>query len=304
MRRSPGVDYTGWPQRVIDSSGVQDRAFAWVAWQERVSGELYFAVDHQLATAWDDGGQCAFSGSGDGTLFYPGKTSIIGGTTDIPVESIRLKLIREGMEDYEYLTMVAKTNPALANSVADGLFPTAYECAKTPADLEAARDQLFSVLDVPLPSDASDGGAPEDASSPDGGDAGEGGAHAVEGGDASTTAPPAAQESPAAETSGCALTTGDAAGSRGVVATLLGAIVVAVGRRRRKLGLCWTTMSSTALVVASSCAFVSLALVACLVSIDDALIDHGPRATQAARRMPGTAPTPWSKRTTRRARAA
>jgi hypothetical protein len=41
-------------------------------------------------------------------LFYPGRPDRIGGTSDIPVESIRLKLIREGMEDYEYLALLAK----------------------------------------------------------------------------------------------------------------------------------------------------------------------------------------------------
>lgn len=151
---SPGVDYTGWPQRVIDSTGVQDRAFPWLAWQERVTGELYFETTYQLATAWNDDGQCAFSGSGDGTIFYPGKPSIIGGTADIPIESIRLKLIREGMEDYEYLAQVALANPTLAHSVADALFPSAYDCAKSPAQLEAARSQLFAALDVVVSPDA------------------------------------------------------------------------------------------------------------------------------------------------------
>jgi hypothetical protein len=164
---SPGVDYTGWPQRVIDSSGVQDRAFEWIAWKEKVGGELYFETTYQLATAWDDNGQCEFSGSGDGTIFYPGKPSIVGGTKDIPIESIRLKLIREGMEDYEYLVLVEKKDAALAKSVVDGLFPTAFDCAKSPAELEAARDRLFAALDT-VP--AADAGPTSDAGG--GGDAG------------------------------------------------------------------------------------------------------------------------------------
>ncbi len=48
-------------------------------------------------------------GNGDGTLFYPGMPARIGGKSDIPVESIRLKLIREGLEDYEYFLLLGRT---------------------------------------------------------------------------------------------------------------------------------------------------------------------------------------------------
>jgi hypothetical protein len=226
---SPGVDYTGWPERVIDSSGVQDRAFGWVAWQEKVTGELYFATDYQLATAWNSNGQCAFSGSGDGTIFYPGKPSIVGGTKDIPIESIRMKMIREGMEDYEYLAMVQKTNAALATSVASALFPKAYECAKTPAALEAARDQLFAALDVAVTPSGDGGTSGDGGGSPDGGANGDGG---IGGGDPSG----GPQNGDTATDSGCALAAGDD-GSRGGLALLAGAIVAIACRRRRRNGL-------------------------------------------------------------------
>jgi hypothetical protein len=47
------------------------------------------------------------AGSGDGNLLAPGTPGKIGGTTDIPVERIRLKSMRDGVEDYELLTMAA-----------------------------------------------------------------------------------------------------------------------------------------------------------------------------------------------------
>ncbi len=146
---SHGVDYTGWPNRVIDSSAVQDRAFPWHAFRLDVSGELYFDSTYQLTTAWDDNGQCAFSGSGDGTIFYPGKTSLIGGADDIPIESIRMKMIREGVEDYEYLKLASAKDAAKAKKIANDLFPHTYESAQTHQKLEAARDELFAMLDEP-----------------------------------------------------------------------------------------------------------------------------------------------------------
>jgi hypothetical protein len=178
---SPGADYVGWPSRVIDSSGVQDRAFEWWSFLERTSGELYFETTYQLATAWDSNGQCAFSGSGDGTIFYPGKPSVIGGTKDIPLESIRLKLIREGMEDYEYLTQVAATDPALARSVALGLFPTPFDCHKSPAELETARGRLYDALDHPVVATDAGTSGPDAGATDAGGDAG-GGVGAPDGG--------------------------------------------------------------------------------------------------------------------------
>ena len=49
--------------------------------------------------------QVNFGGNGDGNLLYPGTPATIGGTTQIPIESIRLKQIRDGEEDYEYLSL-------------------------------------------------------------------------------------------------------------------------------------------------------------------------------------------------------
>lgn len=155
---SPLAIDTGWPSRVIDSSAVQDRAFPWIAFAFDITGELYFNAVEQFNTAWDEDGQCKFSGSGDGTILYPGKPSIIGGTTDIPVASIRVKMIREGMEDYEYLVLTARTDAAKAKSTVSALFPHAYECAQPPLKLENARAELFRALDANPPPDPTDGG--------------------------------------------------------------------------------------------------------------------------------------------------
>jgi len=134
--------FTGWPSYVIDASGIQNRAMEWLSWSYHVTGELYFETTYMLATAWDD--QCDFSGNGDGTLFYPGTPARIGGTTDVPVESLRLKLIREGQEDYEYLALLAaRGDAALADAEAEALFPNPYSVTSaTPADLFAARARI------------------------------------------------------------------------------------------------------------------------------------------------------------------
>jgi hypothetical protein len=139
---TPGDWYTGWPSYVIDASAIQARAMEWLSFLHDIQGELYFSATHQLSTAWDD--QCDFSGSGDGTLFYPGLPSRIGGTTDIPLPSIRLKLIREGMEDYEYLVILEQAaGRAEAEAFVRELFADAWSTtATTPEQLYGARARI------------------------------------------------------------------------------------------------------------------------------------------------------------------
>jgi hypothetical protein len=137
----------GWPSRRIDSSAVQNRAFGWLAFIHRLSGEFGHDVAHRLDTAWEPDGQAATEGAGGGTLFYPGKPEIVGGKTDIPIESIRLKLIREGIEDFEYLRLAAHIDAEQTRSIAQQLFPRASQCNQSAAKLEQARAQLFDLLD-------------------------------------------------------------------------------------------------------------------------------------------------------------
>jgi hypothetical protein len=142
--------FTGWPSYMIDASGVQARAMEWLSFRYRVTGELYFETTYMLPEAWDD--QCWFSGNGDGTLFYPGTPARIGGTTDVPVESIRLDLIREGMEDYEYLHLLSSLGDrATAEAEAEALFPTPHDVTgATCDDLYAARTRIADRIEALL----------------------------------------------------------------------------------------------------------------------------------------------------------
>jgi hypothetical protein len=95
---------------------------------------------------------CDFGGNGDGALFYPGTPARIGGTHDIPVESMRLQLIREGMEDYEYLHLLSTLGgEADARAAVAALFPAAWKVAQaTPAQLVATRAHLADLIEARL----------------------------------------------------------------------------------------------------------------------------------------------------------
>lgn len=131
----------GMPSYVIDTDARQNRAMEWLSFIFDIGGELYFetAMDLTAGLDWDSGiAYCGFGGSGDGTLFYPGKPTDprIGGTTDFPLESIRMKLIREGMEDYEYLVLYAdKFGRDAAVAKAKSVFPDVFGTKAHPAEL-------------------------------------------------------------------------------------------------------------------------------------------------------------------------
>ena len=132
-------------------------------------GMLYFDVVGHLPDAWNNDGIYDFSGQGDGTFVYPGTPGTvsggssygIGGNSHIPVASLRLKMLREGLEDYEYLKLCeAATSRANALSIANTVFPMTnnagamYTANNYPNSdpvgfankLEAARDQLINCI--------------------------------------------------------------------------------------------------------------------------------------------------------------
>ncbi|HEY3451192.1 MAG TPA: glycoside hydrolase domain-containing protein [Myxococcales bacterium] len=191
---------TGWATLMIDAPALRNRAQEWLSFLYGIEGELYW----ETTFAFNDGNdpwtnQWYFGGNGDGTLFYPGKTSKIGGTTPVPVASIRLKMLREGMEDYEYLKLVSDLgDAAFARSQAQKVATTPYSIASDPAALYSAREALAQrIVELTVaPAGADAGSAPVDASRPAGPDA------AAPGPDAAAPGPDAAAPGPDAAAPG------------------------------------------------------------------------------------------------------
>lgn len=161
----------GWPTVMVDLPAVSTRVFQWLTYHYRTSGELYYESVFQYPYSYklkkgSDGKEMKtpdrnpfeqvyyFGGHGDGVLFYPGRPDYIGGSKHIPIESIRLKLIREGMEDYEYLKLAeAKKGREWIESEVltllkeDDRTPlNVYRWNRRPERLLEAREKLASVL--------------------------------------------------------------------------------------------------------------------------------------------------------------
>ena len=141
----PGPKSSTWPSYMVDASPVRNRIFQWMAYLYGIHGELYYATDMWGDHPWDHLYYAA--GNGDGALFYPWTAEQVGGRTPIPVASIRLKLIRDGMEDYEYLAALARTGETqLISDAVRSFITNATTFKDDAATLAAARDKLGTAL--------------------------------------------------------------------------------------------------------------------------------------------------------------
>lgn len=137
--------WAGWPSYAIDQPATEQRAMGALAYEFHATGELYYDTTYNLSTAWQN--QYAFGGNGDGNLFYPGTPKLIGGHHDIPIDSIRLKRIRDGHEDYEYLRLAQKRGHGkAARSIVRGLYPNMYSTNVPASSVASAAQQLAHLI--------------------------------------------------------------------------------------------------------------------------------------------------------------
>jgi PKD repeat protein len=137
--------FSGWPSYTIDTPGMANRIMEWLTWSYGIGGELYYhataAYEFGYKTPWT--ARYIFGGNAAGNFFLPGRPDVIGGSTHIPIETVRLKLIREGLEDYEYLAKVAQLGDrGFADAQARTLATNTYTWSHDPAALYAARTAL------------------------------------------------------------------------------------------------------------------------------------------------------------------
>jgi hypothetical protein len=107
------------PNYFIDAPAMDPVMVPWITARYHMNGILYWAANfwNQTPDPWLDpvtyisGFDCSGGWvlNGEGSLIYPGdRTKRYTGQPDVtgPVSSIRLELLREGIEDYEYLWML------------------------------------------------------------------------------------------------------------------------------------------------------------------------------------------------------
>jgi hypothetical protein len=84
----------------IDHPGIESRIAHWAAWKYRVKGFAYYSVTGWGSDPYGNPKPQGTNQNGDGFLLYPPQNGNI-------VSSIRWELLREGVEDFEYLKIAA-----------------------------------------------------------------------------------------------------------------------------------------------------------------------------------------------------
>lgn len=161
-----GSAYTTWPNYNVDGKPAANRAMEWITFMHGQIGELYYAGDvcnapsyntvcRPGSVTWDPWNGIYYSGGwGDGNLVYAGgvasgAVNYMGAGVTIPIilPSIRLKHIRDGVQDYEYLNVltVAGKSSVVSTQISSWI-TNSYTFETSGAGLQAARLNLGTTM--------------------------------------------------------------------------------------------------------------------------------------------------------------
>lgn len=141
----------------IDFPLLNYRVPAWMAWGDGMKGLLYWGgmsywketddpwtqvpIYSEKGAAQRDAGAPVFNG--EGSLVYPARATGVDGI----VPTIRLKALRDAIEDYEYLAIAGRLGKTdEARRIVRSLTPSFFEWDKDPAAYEKARTRLAELI--------------------------------------------------------------------------------------------------------------------------------------------------------------
>ncbi len=96
-----GPGSSGSPNLAIDFDAIDCRIIPWLCWKYNIKGFLYWCVNWwPYVDPFESAANTKWQQNGNGLLFYPGENG--------PMDSLRAEIFRDGMEDYEYLYLLAQ----------------------------------------------------------------------------------------------------------------------------------------------------------------------------------------------------
>ncbi len=133
------------PYWQIDFPVLSYRIAPWLNRRYGITGLLYWTTvcwSSPQRNPWDSPG-FRINFNGEGMLFYPGEEAGIEG----PITTIRLKNLRDGMEDYEYFTLLEKRKGREAvNEIVRAAVPTWGSWDQDPYQLLKLRERLAQAI--------------------------------------------------------------------------------------------------------------------------------------------------------------
>ena len=170
----------------IDHPGTELRVWLWQTWQRNIEGILVWQTNYWTSSAaypdrenpqnpyedpmgWRSGystpkGEKRPWGNGDGRFIYPPEAAAdahsSGPVLEGPVDSIRWEMLRDGIEDYEYLVILRKLIEAKKDKLSAGrkqkyvallevpedITSDMTTFTKNPAPIEARRDWIAQAI--------------------------------------------------------------------------------------------------------------------------------------------------------------
>ena len=140
---------------LMSHPGMEARMTPWLAWAERVRGLLHYTATDWSPNPWISPNVTGRD-NGDGFFFYPpnmdgSDLDFCGQNGHRLVPSIRWENLRDGMEDYEYLYLLASGNPEVdqvnpADAYNEQLVKSRTKFSLIPTELQTLRQALGQAL--------------------------------------------------------------------------------------------------------------------------------------------------------------
>ncbi len=145
------------PNVYIDRAAADMRMVPWISWRYRMSGMLYWnaAFWQQVRDPWLDPVTwktmpCNLPAAGEGSLIYPGNLArrYTGqDNIDGPIGSMRLALLREGLEELELLRLLSeRRGQAQADAIVETICRNIRDFTRDPNAIDAARALVVQEL--------------------------------------------------------------------------------------------------------------------------------------------------------------
>lgn len=130
----------------IDYPLLNYRVPSWMAWADRIRGLLYWgglSYWRETEDPWTQAPNYRGRYHGEGSLVYPARAVGYDGI----VPTVRLKALRDGIEDYEYLALLERASKAdEAQKIVRSLVASFFSWERDPAAYQAARAKLAKLI--------------------------------------------------------------------------------------------------------------------------------------------------------------